>query len=211
MPPAPSPDPRGEDRIRGRNMARIQQAATVLFARHGYDGTRMTDVAIQAGLPKANVYYYFPTKEGLYAAVLHSLMEGWAEVIDQLRPDRAPLTAIEGYIRAKLDYSRAYPEESRVFASEILAGAPRLSEADRAFMRGVTHRHAAVLEGWMAEGKIRRVNARHLLISIWAATQYYSDFAILAADALDCGSLRRADYEMAAQTLVATMLTGLRP
>lgn len=203
--------PERDEGIGARNRELIRGAATALFARKGYDGVRVAEIAAEAGLPKANVYYYFGSKDALYHAVLRHLMEGWTEALETLQADRDPLQAIAAYVRAKLAYSRDHADESRVFANEILAGAPRLSHEDRRYMQEVTHRHASVLEGWMSAGRLRRVDARHLLISIWATTQYYSDFGLLAADALDRPDLRAADFDAAAETQLEILLTGLRP
>lgn len=200
-----------DNRIRKQNMAQIRSAATRLFARKGYDGTRMTEISELAGLPKANVYYYFGSKARLYAMVLRHLLDHWTTAIENLSAERDPLEAIQAYVRAKLDYSRLNPEESRVFANEVLGGLQRLSPEDLAFMQEVTRRHVAVLEGWMQAGRIRPVHPQHLLISIWATTQYYADFAPIAASVLDRKALRKADFDAAAETFVETILCGLRP
>ena len=177
----------------------------------GKDDPEMAEIAEEAGLPKANVYYYFATKDELYRAVLRQVLDGWTDALETLRADRDPFEAIGDYIRAKLDYSRQNPDESRVFATEIVGGARRLPPADRQFMQEVTRRHAAILEGWMEAGCIRRLNARHLLISIWATTQYYSDFSTLAADALDRSALSDRDFRDATETYTQMILAGLRP
>lgn len=203
--------PDAEERIRDRNRALIRRAATGIFARKGFDGTRMAEIAEEAGLPKANVYYYFATKDDLYRAVLRQVLDGWTDALETLRADRDPFEAIGDYVRAKLDYSRQNPDESRVFATEIVGGARRLPPADRQFMQEVTRRHAVVLEGWMEAGRIRRLSARHLLISIWATTQYYSDFSTLAADALDREILSDRDYHDATETYTQMIIAGLRP
>lgn len=201
----------GAEKIRQRNMNKIMRAATRLFARKGFEGTRTTEIAAASGLPKANIYYYFPSKEHVYLAIIQHLLHGWTDTLQHIRPDRDPMEALEAYVRAKLEYSWRNADESRLFANEILGGGRFLTAKDRRYMREITERYSKVIEGWIAQGKIRNVNSRHLLISFWATTQYYADFEMLAADALELRSLRRADYEEAARTVIDTILRGLRP
>jgi AcrR family transcriptional regulator len=200
-----------DERIRTRNMRKILKAATMVFSRKGFDGTRIVEIAEQAGLPKANVYYYFASKEEIYAAVVAHLLQGWDDALKHISMDREPADSLEAYVRAKLDYSRRNAEESRVFAAEILRGGQSLPRKDRAHMRLVTKQHAAIVEHWIASGKIRPVDPRHLFIMLWSATQFYADFEPLACDALETPRLKKSDYESAARTIVQTVLRGLQP
>lgn len=45
------------------------EAAKVVFVRKGYDGTRMQDIAAEAGINKALLHYYYRSKDKLFAAV----------------------------------------------------------------------------------------------------------------------------------------------
>ena len=111
-----------EERIRARNEAAILAAAIDLFARKGFDGTRIAEVAEHSGLPKANVYYYFPAKEDIYRALIDRLIASWDTALEELQPERDPAEAIMAYIRAKLDYSRRFAAQSKLFANEIRWG-----------------------------------------------------------------------------------------
>jgi TetR/AcrR family transcriptional regulator len=200
-----------EEKIRARNERKILRAATIVFSRKGFDGTRIAEIAELADLPKANVYYYFTSKEKIYAAAISHLIDGWDDALKHIRVDRDPIESLESYVRAKLDYARRNVEESRMFASEILRGARFLSRKDRHHMRLVTRRHAEIVDHWIAAGKIRPVDPRHLFIILWSTTQFYADFEILACDALEAPRLKRRDYETAARTIVETVLRGLLP
>lgn len=206
-----APDGGREDGVRRRNVARILKAATTLFSRKGFEGTRIAEIAEAAGLPKANVYYYFPSKEDVYDAVIKRLIGDWDAALAHITPDADPRRALEGYVRAKLEHARKHGEESRVFASEIIGGARFLSRKDRQHMRDVTRTHAATIDGWIAAGKLRPVDPRHLLIMLWGMTQFYADFEILACDALEQPKLRRGDFDVAARTIVDTVLSSLVP
>lgn len=198
-----------EEKIRERNERLILQAATVLFSRKGFQGTRTSEIAEAAGLPKANVYYYFSSKEQIYSAVIRHLIAGWDDALLQIRADREPAEALEAYVRAKLNYAWHNKEESRMFATEILAGAQFLSRQDREHMRDVTKERSEIIEHWIRQGKLKPVDPRHLLIILWSATQFYADFEKLACDALDTNRLTSADLEKAAQTIVQTVIGSL--
>jgi AcrR family transcriptional regulator len=198
-----------EEKIRERNERQILKAATVLFSRKGFQGTRTSEIAEAAGLPKANVYYYFSSKEQIYSAVIRHLIAGWDDALQQIRADREPAEALEAYVRAKLNYAWHNKEESRMFATEILAGAQFLSRRDREHMRDVTKERSEIIELWIRQGKLKPVDPRHLFIILWSSTQFYADFDKLACDALETNRLTAADLENAAQTIIQTVIASL--
>ena len=200
-----------EERIRTRNIRRIFDAATGVFARKGFDGTRVTEIAEASGLPKANVYYYFGSKDGIYRAAIARIIQGWDEALEEIALEKDPAEAFERYVKAKLRFSRQYPTESRLFANEILRGAEFLTEQERDHIRDITNYRVAVIEAWIAAGKIARVDARHLLIMLWAATQFYADFQPVVRDALGNRDLEAADFDSAARCIADTILGGLIP
>lgn len=198
-----------EERIRERNMRLIIKAGVEIFARKGFDGTRIIEIAEQSGLPKANVYYYFSSKEEIYTAIIAHLIASWDDALKHITADREPSDAFRAYIRAKLEYTRKNIAESRLFASEIIQGARFLKKKDRQHMQKVTDERVKVIEGWIAAGKMVPVDARHLFIMLWAATQFYADFEPLACDALGRSRLKAEDYDDAAKTITETVLRGI--
>ena len=215
MPREKAPDKRRtpkapEERIRARNESAILRAAVELFARKGFDGTRITEIAEASGLPKANVYY-FETKEAIYATLIERLLQGWDKALEHIRADREPREAITAYIAAKLDYSRRHATESRFFANEILRGGGFLSRVQRRHMREITHERVEVVEGWVREGKLRPVDPRHFFMMMWATTQFYADFAEVAAMTVGKAKLGIADFNEAQDAIVSTILQGCLP
>ena len=85
-----------EERIRARNQRLILKAAIEVFSKKGFDGTPISEIAEKSGLPKANVYYYFETKEAIYRAVIAHLIQGWDDALTHIRPDAEPRMALEG-------------------------------------------------------------------------------------------------------------------
>ena len=171
-------------RIRARNKQAILAAAIGIFREKGFDGTSIAEIAAAAGLPKANVYYYFRNKATIYQTIIGDLIGEWDKALAQLTPDREPADALAAYIRAKLDFSRRHTAQSQMFANEAVHGGRFLTRQDRAHMQAITVEKAKVFAGWMKAGKMVEVDPMHLFIMLWASTQYYADFAVLAGLAL---------------------------
>lgn len=197
-----------DSRIATRNKEAILEAAIGVFIEKGYDGASIAEIAKRSGLPKANVYYYFGSKETIYRTIIGDLIGEWDRALGHLAPEREPAEAIAAYVRAKLDFSRRHAAQSRMFANEAVHGGRFLSRKDRAHMLAVTLAKAKVFDAWAEAGKMDRVDPGHLFIMLWATTQYYADFEILAQTHLETRRLRAEDYERAAETIIAVVLKG---
>ncbi|UOA25784.1 TetR family transcriptional regulator C-terminal domain-containing protein [Pseudosulfitobacter sp. DSM 107133] len=163
-------------RIQQRNRRKILDAALDVFSAHGFRGATLDQIAEQAGLSKPNILYYFDGKEEIHVTLLSQLMETWLDPLIELDPNGDPLTEILAYVHRKLEMSRDLPRESRLFANEILQGAPRMDPHLRADLKPLFDARCAVIQAWMDAGKLAQVDPRHLIFSIWATTQHYADF-----------------------------------
>lgn len=173
-----SPTARPRSRIQQRNREVILDAALEVFSLHGFRGATLDQIAEVAGLSKPNLLYYFPSKEEVHTALLTGLLDTWLDPLRAMNPAGQPLQEILAYVRRKLDLARDFPRESRLFAGEILQGAPRMRAAIEGDLRRLVEEKAAVLTRWMDEGRIARVDPVHLVFSIWALTQHYADFEV---------------------------------
>ncbi len=194
--------------IRQANRELILGAAERIFARTGFGGASMGAIAEAAGLPKSNVHYYFGSKQALYREVLARILHDWLVPLDGLQPEADPRTALAAYIRAKMAMSAERPEASRVFANEVLHGAPALGDLMRGELRTLVEQKAAVIDGWVAAGRMAAVDATHLFFTIWAATQTYADFEVQVCAVLGRERLTAADRERAAEHAVSLLLRG---
>jgi TetR/AcrR family transcriptional regulator len=202
-----SPQP---GRLRQARVAQILQAATEVFAAKGFDGTTMADIAQRAALPKANIHYYFGTKENIYRAVLDDILELWLGAADHwISADRPPAEALDGYIRAKILLARDKPDASRIYATELISGAAHLQHYLNTALRRRVHGLSAVIDGWIAAGRLRPVSAAHLLFCIWAMTQTYADFSLQIGAVLDTTMPDDAVFETAATTVASLILKSL--
>ncbi|HZH26045.1 MAG TPA: HTH-type transcriptional regulator RutR [Azospirillaceae bacterium] len=159
------------------NVDRILDAALAVFAAYGFHGARVGQIAEAAGLSKPNLLYYFASKEALYLALLERTLEAWLAPLAGLDPARDPEAALTDYIAAKFAMSRADPLASRLFAMEILQGAPRLLPVLEGELARMVAAKCRVIEGWIAEGRLAPIDPKHLIFMIWATTQHYADFA----------------------------------
>ena len=155
----------------------ILTAALNTFSQYGFLGTRIEHIAEQAGVSKTNLLYYYPSKEALYVAVLRQILDIWLAPLKAFREDFAPLAAIKEYIRLKLEVSRDYPQASRLFCMEMLAGAPLLMDELTGDLKTLIDEKSALIAGWVKSGKLAPIDPHHLIFMIWASTQHYADFA----------------------------------
>jgi TetR/AcrR family transcriptional regulator len=181
---------RPRTRIQQRNSEHILDAALEVFSQHGFRGATLDQIAEVAGLSKPNLLYYFASKEAIHVALLSQLLVTWLDPLRAMNPEGEPVEELLGYVRRKLELSRDFPRESRLFANEIIQGAPRMREVIEGELRGLVQDKAAVLRGWMDQGRIARVHPVHLIFSIWALTQHYADFdvqvrAVLGPEGVD--------------------------
>ncbi|MFN6924068.1 MAG: TetR/AcrR family transcriptional regulator [Tabrizicola sp.] len=162
--------------IRRENERAILEAAEKVFAEAGFGGATMQLIADMAGLPKANLHYYFATKEDLYRRVVSRIFEIWLDAASSFDDAPGPVEGIGAYIDAKMDISRTHPHGSKVWASEVMHGAPVIQDYLETTLRDWTESRIAVIQRWIDEGKMAPVNPRHLLYMLWATTQHYADF-----------------------------------
>lgn len=174
-PGTPAGSPRS--RIQQRNRQIILDAALEVFSTHGFRGATLDQIASEAGLSKPNLLYYFDSKDAIHRDLLTRLLDTWLDPLRMLDADGEPQAEIMAYMRRKLELSRDYPRESRLFANEILQGAPRIEHFIRNDLRALVSEKAQLLAGWSQAGRIAPVDPYHLIFSIWALTQHYADFA----------------------------------
>ncbi|MFT6090575.1 MAG: TetR/AcrR family transcriptional regulator [Sulfitobacter sp.] len=168
--------PKKPSRIQMRNRRVILDAALNVFSQHGYRGATLDQIAAEAGLSKPNILYYFQGKEQIHLTLLSQLMETWLDPLVELDADGDPKTEILDYVQRKLDMARDLPRESRLFAGEILQGAPRIGPRLESDLKPLFDQKCAVIAGWVKAGKIADIDPQHLIFSIWATTQHYADF-----------------------------------
>lgn len=195
-------------RIRARNHEIILRAACIEFAKSGYAGTKIIDIANQVNLPKPNIYYYFRNKQNLYRCVLESIIDPILAASAPLERHDDPAIALAEYIHTKIRISQEHPHASKVFANEIMHGAPHLPADIAAKLMAQTVMCTAKLNEWMDAGKMDRVDPHHLLFTLWASTQTYADFDWQIRSVTRKAELDTEDYQTAADLICRLTLRG---
>lgn len=193
---------------RKANEDTILKAAEAVFAEAGFGGATMQMIAARAGLPKANLHYYFATKEELYRKVVERIFGIWLEAASAMDDAAGPAEGIGAYIDAKMEISRRHPDGSKVWASEVMHGAPVIQDYLETTLRDWTAGRTAVIRRWIAEGKMADVDPDHLLYMLWATTQHYADFGH-QLEVLNGGPLSDADWNAARVSVRRIILRGI--
>jgi TetR/AcrR family transcriptional regulator len=195
-------------RIREEMEGRILEAAETVFAEKGFEGATMAAIAQVSGLPKANVHYYFATKERLYRAVLDRILALWLQAFDPAGGGDDPATVLAAYIRLKMRHSREHPAASRVFASEIMRGAPVIRGFLENDLKAWVLERAGLMRRWVDDGRMDEIDPTHLLFLIWAATQTYADFDTQIRAVTSRPVQTADDFEHATRQITRIVLQG---
>lgn len=201
------PETKKPSRIQMRNRRVILDAALEVFSRHGYRGATLDQIATEAGLSKPNILYYFNGKEDIHVTLLSQLMETWLDPLVEMDAQGDPMQEILAYVQRKLDMTRELPRESRLFANEILQGAPRMGPQLQAHLKPLFDEKCALISGWINAGRLPAIDPRHLLFSIWATTQHYADFEAQVETLLGSGVDAYDSASTHLQSLFRKMLT----
>jgi TetR/AcrR family transcriptional regulator len=200
---------RKRTRIQEVNEERILDAGLEVFSTYGYRGATIDQIAALAKMTKPNLLYYFRRKEDIYLAVLNRTHEMWLQPLEHLDANGDPAREITAYIDRKLELSREHPEASRLFAMEIMQGAPVLKTVLEGRLKTLVDEKAAVIRRWIAEGRLAPVDPYHLIFMIWATTQHYADFEVQIRAVLGARAERKDHLEMAKRTLDGVFLRGV--
>ena len=194
--------------IRQTNEALILGAAERVFARAGFGGATMAAIAEASGLPKANLHYYFGSKDVLYRAVLARTLHDWLEPMQLIEASAEPRDALEKYIRSKMEMAAQRPDGSKVFANELLHGAPIVKGLLSGELRDLVREKSAVIQGWVDAGQMAPVDPMHLFFTIWASTQTYADFDVQVCAVLGKKALNAQEHSRATEHVVSLVLRG---
>ena len=164
---AASPKATSKKMRRQEAEALILSAAEKVFAEAGFGGATMQLIADVAGLPKANLHYYFPTKELLYRQVVQKIFQIWLQAADIFDQAEGPEEGIGAYIDAKMEISRRHADGSKVWASEVMHGAPVIQDYLETTLTDWTNGRIEVIERWIAEGRMTAIDPRHLLYMLY--------------------------------------------
>ena len=195
--------------IREENERTLLEAAEWVFAEQGFAGATTAAIARRAGVPKANLHYYFATKEGLYRAVIERVLNAWLAAASSFDASEDPAEALAAYIGAKMDLARAMPLASRIWSAEIMRGAPMIQDfLDTTLTEWVASR-GRVVKRWVADGKLKPIEPSHLFYMIWATTQQYANASHEMATLNGGRPLDDAAFERAKRQAIDIIVSGV--
>ena len=195
--------------IRQQNETLILQAAEKVFAEAGFGGATMQLIADMAGLPKANLHYYFASKEDLYRQVVQDIFDIWLQAAESMDQASGPIEGIGAYIDAKMEISLSHPNGSKVWASEVMHGAPVIQDYLEGTLREWTEGRMAAIQDWIDAGQMAPIDPRHLLYMLWATTQHYADFGHQVETLNDGQPLSERDWQLAKDNIKTIILRGI--
>jgi len=198
-------------RIQREKRDLILEAALEVFSTHGFRGATIDQIAEAAGMSKPNLLYYFRSKEDIHKTLISRLLETWLAPLREMDAEGDPVTEIRSYIRRKIEMARDFPRESRLFANEILQGAPRILPMLDTDLKNLVDEKAEIIRLWMRQGKLVQADPHHLIFAIWATTQHYADFDVQVRAVLGPGRDGEDRFEEAVQFLEQLFISGLKP
>ena len=194
--------------IRKKNKALILNAAKKEFVTFGFKGASIKRIAERANIPRANIHYYFATKMELYQELLSNILSMWNSKFDSLNMDDDPKTALTAYIRSKVMHSRDDPDASRIFASEVIHGAPFLNNYLSSDFKIWVQAKVDVIQYWVKQELIDDINPYHLLFLIWGATQHYADFNVQVLAAMNMKKMDEESFEAIVDSITNIVVKG---
>jgi len=195
--------------VRAENERTLLEAAEQIFAEQGFAGATTAAIARRAGVPKANLHYYFATKEALYRAVVERVLTAWLAAAASFDTSEDPREALSAYIGAKMDLARAMPLSSCIWSAEIMRGAPIVQDfLDTTLTGWVASREKAV-KRWIAAGTLKPIEPKVLFYMIWATTQQYANAAHEIATLNGGRPLDDDAFERAKRQVIDTIVSGV--
>ncbi|ASQ05721.1 TetR/AcrR family transcriptional regulator [Sinorhizobium meliloti WSM1022] len=197
-------------RIQEEKEEQILEAALEVFSANGFRGSTIDQIADVASMSKPNLLYYFRTKEAMHRALIDRVLDTWLDPLRAFDAEGNPVAEIRSYIRRKLEMARDFPRESRLFANEVLQGAPRIVDELKGPLKQLVDEKAEVIRSWAKAGKIAKCDPYHLIFAIWSTTQHYADFDVQVRAVLGQENAGEGRFEDAARFLERLFVDGLQ-
>ncbi len=157
---------------------KILDAAEALFARRGYSGVGLREVAESVGLVKSSLFHHFRSKAQLYCEVIARVLDRiWLELAPVLDSDGGPAERLDRGIEALIDALAEHPPAARLLLRSLVeeddfesaAEAQRVEEALGEILDGI----GRLLREGVEAGVFREVSVPHMVQTLIGATVYH--------------------------------------
>ena len=190
----------------------LLNAALDVFSTYGFNGASLDEIAQLADMHKSNIFYYYENKEALYVEVLTTVLQKWLAPLQALEVELEPAQALANYLMLKIEVSRNQPKASKLFALEIIQGAPHILPILKGPLKKLFKRKAKVIQNWQEQGKIAAgIDPELLILNIWAITQNYADFSTQIEMVMGKTLKNRNTYHKTIEHTIQLMLYGVLP
>ena len=184
----------------------ILDAAVKVFAREGFYGCRVSDIADEAGVAYGLVYHYFRSKDEILDTLF---LERWDLMLEEIArvdaepaPAREKLAAIAGFI---IDSYRYDPDLMKVIIVDVTRAA---NSFGRSHLEKI--REAYGLIGGIVESAQQRGELRSDITPTFAAMAFYGAVEqVLSGWIFDILPEAAEDYDQAKEFIVSTICDGL--
>ena len=201
-----------EQKKSAQKRQQLLNAALDVFSVYGFNGASLDEIAQLADMHKSNIFYYYENKEALYVEVLTTVLQKWLAPLQTLEAELEPTEALTHYLMTKIEIAKTQPKASKLFALEIIQGAPHLLPILKGHIKKLFKRKAKVILNWQEQGKISKdIDAELLIINIWGITQNYADFSTQIESMTGQTLRNRSMHKRAIEHTIHLMLYGLLP
>jgi TetR/AcrR family transcriptional regulator len=158
---------------------KILDCAEQLFARRGFAGIGLAELAEQAGLSKSSLFHHFSSKAQLYAAVMARILDRIEdELMGSLALGGGPIERLDRWLDVVIDVFATHQNYARLllrslFEDDELTGELPEEQAVNATLRRIVGAAERLLKEGMEAGVFRPASAPHTVQSIIGATVYH--------------------------------------
>lgn len=157
---------------------RILRAAEIVFVRHGYEGATMEQIATEAGVLKANIYYYFAGKDELYNALIDTVLDkvfGEVSGFLTVSSSQTPWARLDAFLDVFFALIDRFRGVLALAFGELLH--PPKDDGARsrvvAMLDQIERLAIFLIEDGIAKGDFANRNPVHTLLSLEGAVYYY--------------------------------------
>lgn len=192
--------------------AQILAVATLRFADNGYKSTSLNDIAEEVGIRRPSLLHHFPSKLDLYRAVIMQTFGDWFSLVEEAveGPEKG-WPQVERVLNAAFTFFEQHPEFVRLARREAIDGGPVLSDELGELLRPQFERAVNYFEREMEDGRLRRYDARHLLLTGYGAILSWFSDAPLATALLDGDPLSPEFVAAQRREVIALFGNALKP
>lgn len=195
----------------------VLRAAEALFARGGYHGVGLREIAAQVGIRAPSLFKHFPSKHALYNAVLRNIFGRLSQVSVRLEGEGPFAERLEAFVHGYVDLVATDPNVSQLLFRELMERSEEMDPETRAAAFEIYRRIDAFLEAGQRAGEFRQVDRFRFQVALTGAILYHSLAARPYSAILnrvappDRAAWKRTVLELARGALLEPSLVSRRP